>query len=751
MSASVNSSRRHFLSVMAGASGALIVGWRKLLASPSDLPLELRGGTAEQLGRFVRISADNRISIGARGCEVGQGVITSLPMLIAEELDVDWAQVHVEQLPYGYIETDQGPGNKYGSQGAGGSDNIPQGWKELRQAGATVRWLLLQAAASDWQLPIDQLRTEDGFVIAQNGRRASYGQLAAQAAKIDPPTEPVLLKTSNQFRVLGKPTLTADGPAIVTGHAEFGMDVYMAGTLTAVILRCPHLDGDIETLDDSEARQVPGVKNVMRLPGPKPDQPITGQLATGVAVIAENTWAAIKGRQALKVTWTPGPWAHESSAALEAKADELLHSDTGILVRSDGDFTKARKDAKKIFEARYQVPFLAHATMEPPNALIKIEADHVLLVASLQNPNGASQIISELTGIARDKIDIRMTRGGGGFGRRLQNDFVVEAVLIAKAIGNPIKLIWTREDDLAHDFYRPFGVHHLLATLDKKKEITGFAHRCAATSRNYRDANMKDKPIYVGCLEPDDFPAQLIANLEKTFFAITSGMPRGWWRAPLHTFHAFAMQSFIDELAITIKQDPVVLRLKLLGNPRELPYKGHGGPIFDTGRLANVLKVCAEKIGWGRKPNKDHGLGIACHFTFGGYAAHAFEVSAIDGVIVIHRALCVVDVGRVINPLGVEAQMIGGTIDGLSTAINLGITVKDGQIQQNNFNDYPLLRMAQAPENVEVLILPSEKDPSGAGEIGVPSALPALTNAIFAATGFRIRKLPIGDQLKKVL
>jgi len=751
VTARINDSRRHFLGVIAGASGALIVGWRSALAAQSDLPLELRGGIAEQLGPFVRISADNRITIGARGCEIGQGVITSLPMLIAEELDVDWAQVKVEQLPYGYIETDKGPGNKYGSQGAGGSDSIPQGWKDLRQAGATARWLLLQAAASDWQLPLDQLRTEAGFVIAQTGRRASYGQLAAAAAKIDPPTEPVVLKNPEQFRVIGKPTLTADGPAIVTGRAEFGIDAYMAGALFAVVLRCPHMDGDIDTLDDSEARKVPGVKDVIRLPGPKPEEPITGQLATGIAVIAENTWAAIKGRQALKVTWTPGPWASESSAALEAKAAELLRGEDGVKVRSDGDFAKARKDAKKVFEARYQVPFLAHATMEPPNALIKIEVDHALLVSSLQSPSGASQIISQLTGIPRDKIEIRMTRAGGGFGRRLKNDFVAEAVLIAKAVGKPVKLIWTREDDIAHDFYRPFGVHHLIATLDKKKEISGFAHRCAATPRPYRDAGMKDSPIYTGCLEPDDFPAQLIANLEKTFYPITSGMPRGWWRAPLHTFHAFAVQSFIDELAVELKQDPVALRLKLLGAPRELSYAGHGGPMFDTGRLANVLKVCAEKIGWGRKPDKDHGLGIACHFTFGGYAAHAFEVSAIDGMIVIHRAVCVVDVGRVVNPLGVEAQMMGGTIDGLSTAIKLGITVKDGQVQQSNFNDYPLLRMAQAPENVEVVIAPSDKDPSGAGEMGVPSALPALTNAIFAATGFRIRALPIGDQLKKVL
>jgi isoquinoline 1-oxidoreductase beta subunit len=293
-------------------------------------------------------------------------------------------------------------------------------------------------------------------------------------------------------------------------------------------------------------------------------------------------------------------------------------------------------------------------------------------------------------------------------------------------------------------------VHALAATLDRKKKVTSWSHWCAATPRPYRE-NGRKRRIFDGCLEPDDFPAGLVANLDKTFFGVPSGMPRGWWRAPIHTFHAFAVQSFVDEVAIATKQDAVKLRLELLGEPRLIPYSGHGGPNFDTGRLANVLKLCAERIGWGVKRDDGHGIGIACHFTFGGYAAHAFEVSMDGRDLKIHRAVVVVDIGRVVNPLGVEAQMMGGTIDAISTALHLAITVKDGEVQQKNFTDYPLLRMAEAPQAVDVHIVESTAEPSGAGEIGVPSAAPALANAIYAATTVRVRKLPLMPELMRKL
>ncbi len=743
--------RRQFISVMLSASGALVVGVRSARAAiEPQVPTDLLGEALTSLGTFVRVERNNRIVIGARGCEIGQGVITSLPMLIAEELDADWNRVRVEQLPYGYEVGPDGPTNRYGPQGAGGSTSITDGWKDLRQAGAVARWLLVEAAAQHWQLPHERLDTEAGHVVHPDGTRLPYAELVERAAGILPPAEPVPLKKPEQFRVIGKAAKTVDARAIVTGRATFGIDSYLGGALVAVMKRCPHLDGSVESVDDAETRHVAGVRDVFVIDGPVPGSSFDTNLAAGVAVVADNTWAALKGRNALKVNWKPGPWAEESAARLEAQAAEALKGD-GVVVRVDGDMAAARKAAKRTLEARYQVPFLAHATMEPPHALIKLEPDRALFIGALQNPDGASRVIADLTGLPREKIEIRMTRAGGGFGRRLENDYVAEAVMIAKKAGKPIKLFWTRDDDLAHDFYRPYGLHQLSATVDRKNQITGFAHLCAATSLNYRIARKKERPPGAGCLEADDFPAGLVPNLDKRFFSLESGLPRGPWRAPLHTFHAFAVQSFIDEIAVETRQDAVELRLKLLGEARELDYAGHGGPKFDTGRLAAVLTRCAEAIDWKRKRTDGRGVGIACHFTFGGYAAHAFEVSVEGRDLRIHRAVCVVDVGRVVNPLGVDAMMVGGTIDGISTALNLAITLKDGQVQQSSFGDYPVGRMAQMPNEVEVIVLDSEREPSGAGEIGIPSVAPALANAIYAATTVRVRKLPLLAELSRRL
>lgn len=738
-------SRRRFLVVGAGAAGALLVGWG--VQAHDDLPYLGARFRAQQLTDFVRIEANGTVVIGARGCEVGQGVKTDLPLLIAEELDADWSRVRVEQLPYGYIETDSGPGDRYGNQGAGG-DATPAAWKQLREAGAIARWLLVQAAAQQWSLDAATLNTESGFVIAADGRKLAYGDLAANAATLDAPANPPPLKDPSQFRLIGKPARTVDAREVVLGRTEYGIDSYPGNALVAVIARCPYPGGTLDTLDDTQARQVPGAHRTIVLPGPEPDAPLDGVLAAGVAVLADDTWSALRGRDKLKVSWKADPaWANDSSTALEARANVLLaDAASATVVRDDGDFAKAKKAPRTTtITARYQLPFLAHATPEPPSAAIEVTPDKVVLVAGLHDPAGASHLLHAITGVPREAIDIRLPRAGGDLGRRLHNDFVAEAALIAKDAGKPVKLLWMREDDLQHDFYRPFGVHELTATLDRRKRLTGWSHRVAATPRNWRDSRLAGQPVFAGLLDADAFPAGLVPNLQQLFHALPCGQPRGDSHGGAQAFQAFAAQCFLDEIAHATHQDPVVLRMDLLGAPRMLR------PDFDTGRLAGVLRIAAGKIDWQHKPTNGHGLGIACHAGNGAYAAHAFEVSVSGNELVIHRAVCAIDAGRTLNPLNLEAQVGNTTLAAVSATLHEAITLRNGQVQQHNFPDYPLLRMGQAPHGVEVYSVDTGAEPAGLDHIVAASAAPALANAVFAATTVRVRKLPLMPELLRLL
>ncbi|MET0519415.1 MAG: xanthine dehydrogenase family protein molybdopterin-binding subunit [Burkholderiaceae bacterium] len=710
-----NTSRRGFLK--AGAGSALIVGFA--------LPLSYRQAQAQTQApagsntfapnAWLRITPDNKVTVICGSAEMGQGVLTAIPMLVAEELDADWKLVGVEQAP-----VDAAYNNPmFGMQATGGSTTIRAHWTPVRQAGAAAREMLVAAAAETWKIDASHLRTEHSFVIAPGGRRISYGALVAAAAKQPVPDKP-LLKSSKDFKIMGKPTRRLDTPAKLNGTAKYGIDAHIDGMLVAVMARAPMAGAKPKSMDEAKARAVRGVHKIITIPN-------------GVAVLADGYWAARKGREALAVQWDLGDKAALDSAQVSALlADGAAKAAAVALEKGD----VAAAVAASNLTAQYEVPYLAHACMEPLNCLAWVKGDEVTIWAGTQSQGPSQGILAQVAQATPAKVKINTLLLGGGFGRRFAPDFVIDATLLSKMSGSPVKLIYAREDDMAAGFYRPASLVRFEAGLDSKGQPSLLKANIGAPSIMAASGFMKipdngvDSMAVEGLADhPYDIPHQRI------LYGRAEPGPQVWfWRSVGHSQNAFFIESFIDELAAQAQADPLQYRLGLLAK---------------SPRHRAVLEVAAAKAGWGQPLPAGVKRGIAVAESFGSYVAEVAEVSvAADGTPRVHRVVAAVDCGQTVNPLTIARQIEGAICFGLTAALYGKITLKDGRVEQGNFHDYPLLRMNEMPQ-VEVHILPSLEAPGGIGEPGTPPIAPAVTNAIFAATGVRIRKLPIDTELLK--
>lgn len=750
MSGIVHLSRRRFLQVMAAGTGALVVGVGTLRAQTDTTPLPLLGDNTTRLGPYIRIEPDGRTIIGARDPECGEGTHTSLPMIIADELDADWSRVTV--LGLGPEVTQQANVHhwRYGHQRSGDGSSIPTAWHDLRQAGALARWLLRKTAARRASTAAHRLRSKNGQITTPQGKHIGYGELVGEAAEQSPPSTPPAPKTPDQYRLIGHGVGDINARDLVQGHVRNALDQYPADGLVAVIVHCPWPHGYLSKVDTDAALAIEGVERVQRLT-PDPEVPLgETPIATGVAVLAHSTWAALKGRDKLKLDWQPGDHPEPDTKTLLNSATQKLDGDSAPThrARHDGDPDAAQADAARRIKATYTQPFVAHATPEPINCIAEVTHDHARIIVPTQAPQKALAVVQRLTNLPPEKIDIQVPRAGGGLGRRLDHDVVAEAVMLAQAAGKPVKLMWTRGDDLSHDFYRPLAVHRLQVALDDDGGIRGWRQEMVSPSALWHRDTPRDEQ-WTSEVDPQAFPAGLVPNLVSDWYALDSTLPRGPMRGGHDVVNAFAVGGFIDEIAAGLKRDPVDVYHQLLdaGNTQTSNTRS----AYDTERLRAVLDLAADRIDWKKPRYNGHGLGIACHAAYGGYCAHAFEVSVRGDRLRIHRAVCAIDVGRIVNPTGLKAQASGGTLFAIGTALGQAITVTDGQVQQDSLRSYPLADIAQLPDTVDVYPVSSEASPGGASPVAVPSAVPALANAVHAATTVRIRHLPLMPELMRLI
>ena len=711
--------RRFVLKSGAAVGGGLLLSF--------TMAAEGNAAEAKRINAYVRIAPDGKVTIASKVPEVGQGIKTALPMLIAEELDVEWSAVTVEQA--------LADAKVYGRQVAGGSMATTLEYDGLRRVGATVRALLIQAAATRWNVAVESCTTEPGFVVSGKNR-ASYGELAEAAAALTPPDPKTLvLKDPKAFRIIGQSHKSQNLDAITTGQPLYGIDVVVPGMLFATFVKAPVYGAKVASVDLAPAKAVKGVRDAFVVEG---GTNLNG-LLPGVAVVADSWWAARKGRNALEIQWAEHPTAAQSSAGFAAKAAELAKAPPQRTDRSDGDVDTALKSAAKVVAATYSYPFIAHAPLEPQNCTASVKDGKVEIWAPTQNPEPGRKLVAAALNLPEEAITIHLVRGGGGFGRRLNNDYMVEAAAIAAKVGAPVKLIWTREDDTRHDFYRPGAWHNLTAGLDATGKVTAWKDHFVSFGEG-------DKFAPSCGFNATQFPCRAVDNYRVDVSVMPLGVPTGPLRAPGNNAFGFVLQSFTDELAVAAGKDPVAFRRELLGEPRLLGEPGKGDS-FHTGRMRGVLDLVAEKSGWGRKLPKGSGMGVACHYSHLGYVAVVMQVTVKDGALKIDKVWAAADVGRqIVNPNGAEQQMQGSILDAIGSTLRQEITFENGAAKQGNFNTFPLLRMADAPE-VEVYFKLSDNNPTGLGEPAYPPTPAALCNAIFAATGKRIRSLPIGDQL----
>lgn len=693
---------------------------------------------------LIKLNPDNTVEIFYQSPEMGQGTATSLPMILAEEMEVDWGLVTVSPLDYGLRRDEEGRIRaKYIGQGAGGSSSTPRNWPLARKAGAEARQILLQAGAKYFKSAVNDVRAEKSFVIHSSGKKVPFGQLLELAEnEVVPDRFKPEFKGRDDWSIIGTPQKQKELNDIITGKTIYGIDADYPGVKIAVVARSPYFDGFVKSVNDTKARAIKGVIDVVVMDRPPLDGNYT-YLAAGVAVIADTFWTAKKARDLLEIEWDKGPYTSESSNSLTHHFDDLL-SGKGQIVRKDGDYDNAIKSASKVITRTYKMPYVAHVTLEPQNCIAYVEADKVTILGPLQSPTGAAYMANRMTGIDLLKMDIKYTRLGGGFGRRLTSDHAAEAIAISQLSGLPIKVMWTREDDMTHDFYRPAGHQEITAGFDDNGKMVAWTQRLASATKYYRRDNVKEEDHWNPELYVNDFPRGLVDNFQNEYFSAKSGVSRGSWRAPAHTVNAFAIQSFLDEAAEEFDEDPLDFRLRFLGEPQSILFGDDEDDRFDTARMATVLREAAKMANWGRDMPAGYGLGIASHFTFGGYCALVAEVEMLtDTTFKVHKVYGSVDLGIIINPAGVLSQMEGSINDGLSAALGQAIEVDGGQVINDNFDTYKMMRLVDSVPKVEVHMVTSDIAPQGIGEVPLPPLAPAVTNALVSAGGKRLRSHPL--------